>query len=203
MIHMKTLTKAVALVGGVVIVGGVAYYLTTRKPSTEGLATFNGFNLNIVDATQHETTTRQSTGQTGKDFRFYPVVHVVPDASGTLEIDWSWQNYFDGAAGGNSGTAPIVNTFSGLTAGVGVDLQLTDNRTGNIRNGSIAIGDVDFVAVGKQDGSWHTFESDVAVQVKSPSGATVNLTGKLGPENYKSVGALSASMGTWALNIIQ
>lgn len=136
----------------------------------------------------HKTTYRQSTGQSGRDFEFYPVVRVTPDASGTLEVDWSWQRLLDGAMVDSANN--IVNTFPNLIVGQAANLQLLDNRPANTRNGSIALGDVDFVALGKQDGQWHGFEADINLLLKSASGASVNLSGKLGPENFKSIGAL-------------
>jgi len=172
-------------------------------------ASLKGFALKIVDS-EGQTTTRQTTGQTGKDFQFFPVIRVVPDVNGTFEVNWNWKNYFDGAAVGYS-TPTIVNTFPNLVAGQAVDLQLIDNRdpsTGRdpSKNGSIAIGDDAFIALGKQDGLWHRFKSDVTVLVKSPSGASANTGGSLGPDNYpenfKSAGLLTLTMSPFALNII-
>jgi hypothetical protein len=178
-------------------------------------ASLSNFALQIIDE-EHATTTRQSTGQAGRDFQFYPVISVTPDVNGTIEVDWMWKNFFDGAPAGSSthtvGVEPaigdIINTFPNLVGGRAVDLQLVDNRdpatTGRdpTKNGSIAIGDDAFIALGKQDGAWHSFESDVAITVKSPSGASVTISGKLGPENFKSVGGLSASMRPFAVNVI-
>lgn len=207
---MKSSTKAF-LVGGAVGAGAVLVYALTKKAAQGLVARFDAFELNVVDSTG--TTTRQSTGETATDFQFYPIIHVVPDVNGTIEIDWDWINTIDGlnagssahTSGGTPAIGDIVNTFTGLVAGQPYDLKLVDNRdpasTGRdpSRNGSIAIGDPSFVGWGLQDGLWHSFKSVVGVRVKSPSGASVNVSGQLGPENFKSVGALSASFGGFAL----
>lgn len=155
-----------------------------------------GFNVGPLTP---GTTTRQSTGETASDFRFYPKVAITPDVNGTYTVTWSWANKFDGAPVASSGPIPITNSFPGFLGGQPQTVQLLDNRPENNRAGAIAIGDIDFIDLNKQDGLWHSFESDLTIKVTSPSGVSVTLTGKLGPENFKSTGVLSAQFAGWNL----
>jgi len=156
------------------------------------------FDLEVVEGA---TTERRSTGERGSDFRFYPVLQLTPDVNGDFRVEWNWENFFDGAR--ISWSEPtIVNTFTDLIAGQSYEFRLIDNRdpatTGRdpAREGAIAIGDVDFIALGAQDGNWHSFQSNVTGRVVSPSGATVDISGQLGPEDFRSWGVLAASLRT-------
>lgn len=197
--------KWIVLGTGVIAGSGlIGYALTKKKPEEEAppiSGAFAGFELEKING---QTTTRQGTGETATDFRFYPLINLTPDVNGDFTVLWDWRNFFDGLAVGYSSPDVAVgsfdgfsikNIFSGMVAGQAVQIKLVDNRAGNTRGGAIAIGDVDFVALGKQDGLWHAFKTEVyQVKVKSPSGAYVDLSGAF-TDNFKSTGALSAS---WA-----
>lgn len=198
----KLVTVGLA-VSVVAVIAGVGYVLSKRRPA--GLnASFAGFTLNKINSGQ--TTTRQSTGETAKDFQFYPLINVTPDVNGDITVVWSYSNNFDGIVY-NSGS--ITNVFTGLKGGQAAQLKLTDNRPGNPggiggqrdtnRNGAIAIGDVDFAGLGKQDGNWRSFSTAVTTKVTSPSGANQTVNGNL-QDNFKSVGALSVGWAGWSVN---
>jgi hypothetical protein len=149
-------------------------------------ATPGGYKLNLVDTSGH--TTRQSTGTVEKDYQFYPLVNLTPDIPGTYTVNWMFQNFVDGVAKGSSahtsGASPavgdILNTFPNVSAAQ--QLQLLDNRdpasTGRdtSANGSEDFGDAAMVALGFQDGKWHTFKTEYTAQIVSPSGATVTIS---------------------------
>ncbi|MEM2849051.1 MAG: hypothetical protein QXI36_02105 [Candidatus Bathyarchaeia archaeon] len=132
-------------------------------------------------------TVRQLTGETQKDYQYYPQIKVVLDADGVYVVKWNWNNKFpDGRQASESGS--ILNTFEGKK-GESVVVELIDNRPGipgggeglrdTNRNGSIAIGDVDFVGLQILDGVWHSFRSDVYIEVTSPSGKKAFASGTL------------------------
>lgn len=192
--------KDIAIAGGaiaaaVTAVGALLYFLTQKPPGV--LAEFAGFQAEAVET---GTTTRQSTGETARDFQFYPLINVTPDINGNFTVAWRYVNYLDGAQTVDSGT--ITNVFTGLIAGAPVQLQLVDTRPtpprDPERNGSIAIGDKDFAGLGKQDGEYHSFTSQVTVTVTSPSGTSKSVSGSL-QDNFKSVGALSVGFAGFAL----
>ena len=161
-------------------------YSLSRPPALG--ARFAGFRTELIAA---GTTTRQSTGQEAIDFRFYPRIILTPDVNGDFTVTWRYANLFNGAP--EYATLDITNVFTGLTAGVESELELRDTRPENDRNESIAIGDVDFIALGAVDGLWHSFQSNVSpIDIVSPSGAHAVIQGKLGPEDFKCVLAMSA-----------
>jgi hypothetical protein len=183
--------KHVLLGGALLGVGALVAYSAAKPRPTVLAAKLRGFEEKTKSS---GTTTRRSTGETARDFLFYPLLQITPDVNGTFRVEWSYSNTFDGSPEFSSG--PITNEFTGLVGGTPTTVKLihTGPTADPAREGAIAIGDVDFIALGKQDGQWHSFMSDLTIRVVSPSGASVSLTGRLGPEDFKSVGVLTATL---------
>lgn len=170
--------------------GGLGLLVLMRKPPKVVGAEFAGFKTELVEA-PHQTTYRQRDGASAYDFRHYPLIDLTPDVDGDFTVEWFWTNTLNGGAWGSS-EVWIPNSFTGLSYGVTVRLQLVDVRPGNVRGGSLAFGDPD----GLFDGVWRTFHSDVQVRVVSPSGAEAATTGTLN-EVFRSIGVLAVSFAGW------
>ena len=196
--------------------GSIGYALSKRKvvvpPIGEG--GFAGFEVELINGSA-QTTTRQSTGQTATEFRFYPLLDVKSDINGTVSVFWDWRSFWDGSLTAYAWSEPLVidagggkmfsikNDFPSLIAGQLTRLKLVDTRAGNTRGGSIAIGDQEFIDRQAQDGLWHSLKSEIyQVRVKSPSGAFIDLSGVFGPENFKSGGALTATFAGTEATVI-
>lgn len=148
-------------------------------------ARFLGFNTELVQNTsQNHATLRGRDGASAYDFWNYPRVSITADVTGAYEIVWSYNNTLDGKLVGSSGG--IANTVY-LAAGQIEEVQLKDNRDSGYsgrnpnRGESIAYGVPDLIL----DGAWHSLESTVDVNVRSPSGAIVFCRGKLS-ENFRT-----------------
>lgn len=150
-------------------------------------ASFAGFREQLI---QGKTTTRKRDGATAYDFQHFPLLDITPDIFGTYTVTWGYTNKVDGSQ--THVATGIVNTFNIKAVGAN-RVELRDTRAtpprDPARGESIGYGDPDQIF----DGVWHRFQSAITATVKSPSGATVTVTGAL-DETFKSVaGALSAS----------
>lgn len=191
----QDLEEAGLFLGSLVIPASVYGLLALTKLGIR--ARFVDFNLRTKPL---GTTTRRSTGQEAELFMFYPVVSITPDVSGTFTVEWDFVNTLDGYDFGRS-IPTIVNEFSDLRGGETVSVELVDNRdpatTGRDpwAEGSLSIGDKYLAA----DGLWHSFKSVVTVRVVSPTGAYIDLSGVLGPEDFMCVGVLAADFQGFSL----
>lgn len=142
-----------------------------------------GFSLKILEG---KTTYRVNTGEMGVDFRFFPVVTLTADWTGTFRLDWSYITRLGEEIILDSG--PIVNHFSDLEIGKTYELRLVDSRepavTGRdpTRGGAIALGDIELAPRGEDE---YIFQSNIVGTFKSPSGATSDFNLQLGPEPYR------------------
>lgn len=166
--------------------------LLTRKPPPPGGAEFAGFRTELRQ-TPTQTTTRQRDGAQAYDFWHYPLVAVTADVTGNFTVVWRYVNSVDGAPTYDSGD--VTNGFA-LAGGQTQTLELRDTRAAAdpARGESIAYGDPE----GLFDGAWHTFRSEVAVTVVSPSGTQASAAGVL-EEVFRSVGLLSVSFAGFSV----
>lgn len=183
------------LVGGILAssLGLLAYSLVKPVYALPLSARVSDFK---VKAIMGRTTTRRSTGEEATDFWIYPILIITGDVNGDYTITWRYTNNL----GGNIyESGDITNTVT-LTAGVPTEVWLKDTRpeADPTRGQSIAIGDVDFIALGIQDGNWYLFTSDVSGVVTSPTGATASFSGTFSDE-FKSIGELSVSLSRFGV----
>jgi hypothetical protein len=180
MVTKKDLAVAGSIAGALGTVAVIVWRARRGHAQPYGVQ-FAGFKEELRNEGVH-TTTRKSDNEQGYDFWYFPLIDITPDVLGTYEISWNWVNN-NGASSGN-----IVNTVN-INSAVVTRVQLVDSRPDNKRGGSIAYGDPDE----HFDGLWWLFHSDVTVTIKSPSGATVTVSGSL-EDQFKSVmGSMSAS----------
>lgn len=197
-----------ALLGAGLAAGAVIGFCLLKKPvEPEPTLKAELVGYHLERNLGGHTTERRNTGQQGVDFRFYPILQITPDVNGDFTIRWDWQNYWDGNVGGCS-EPTIEDVIPGLTAGQTQDHILVDNRPENDRQGAIAIGDVDFQALGIQDGNWHEFRTDVGEGINIPNfgrtgeGKVTSPTGAVATfvapnwinEDFRSWGELSAGI---------
>lgn len=186
------------LVGAIGV--GAIILIATKKPKPELEVRFLDFETKLVQSPEmHDTTYRLRDNVSAYDFWHFPVIKIVPDVVGEFIVEWNWSNKLDGLQGGYS--APTINNSFTITDIKGVnEFILIDNRdpisSGRDpnRGGSIAYGDPENIF----DGLWHRFQSSVIITIKSPSGATVTITGEL-DETFKTIGVLSASFAGWSI----